>query len=49
MECKKHLFALLKQNIVKAAAIPLEIIRTYIEQWPERLCSCFESEGGGEI
>ncbi|KAF0721301.1 Uncharacterized protein FWK35_00023996, partial [Aphis craccivora] len=36
----------LKRSIVKAAAeIPLETIRTCIEQWPERLRRCIEKEG----
>jgi len=28
------------------AEIPLETIRTCIEQWPERLRCCIEKEGG---
>lgn len=47
--CKKRHANLesLKRSIVKAAAeIPLETIRTCIEQWPERLRRCIEKEGG---
>jgi len=47
--CKKRHTNLesLKQSIVKAAAeIPLETIRTCIEQWSKRLCRCIENKGG---
>jgi len=36
-----------KRSIEMAAAeIPLEIIRTCIDQWSERLHCCIENEGG---
>jgi hypothetical protein len=38
---------ILKRSLVKAAAeIPLETVRAAIAEWPERLKSCVEVEGG---